>query len=81
MKKQAVLAITLSAMILTAAIMPRPAPAADAETLDRLERLIQQQQAQIEAQRKAIEDLKRQVEGLKAAPPPETAAAPAAAAR
>ena len=65
-------------MILTAAIMPRPAPAADAETLDRLERLIQQQQAQIEAQRKAIEDLKRQVEGLQAAPPP--AAAPVAAA-
>ena len=38
--------------------------AADTETLQRLERLIQQQQAQIEAQAKAIEGLKQQVQKL-----------------
>ncbi len=39
--------------------------AADQDTLDRLERLIEQQQAQIEAQQKALEDLQGQVDALK----------------
>ena len=38
---------------------------ADKDTLDRLERIIKQQQAQIEAQQKALEDLQGQVEALK----------------
>lgn len=42
-----------------------PSYGADAETLDRLEKIIQQQQAQIEAQQKALEQLQEQVEALK----------------
>jgi hypothetical protein len=63
-------------MILAAAILgaARTARAADAATLERLEQIIQQQQTQIEAQQEAIEELRRQVEGLKAPPPPEAAA-------
>ena len=38
---------------------------ADKETLDRLEKIIQQQQAQIEAQQKALEQLQGEVEALK----------------
>jgi len=38
---------------------------ADKDTLDRLERIIKQQQAQIEAQQKALEELQVQVEALK----------------
>ena len=38
---------------------------ADQETLDRLEKIIQQQQAQIEAQQKALEQLQGEVEALK----------------
>ena len=41
--------------------------ATDRESLDRLERIVQQQQAQIEAQARAIEELKSQVEALKEA--------------
>jgi cell division protein FtsB len=77
-KRRTVLTSTLSAIILTAVFtlgMLQPAQAMDAKTLDRLERIIQQQQTQIEAQQKAIEDLRQQVEELKTAPPPETAAA------
>ena len=42
-----------------------PAYAADNETLDRLERIIKQQQAQIEAQQKTLEQLQGEVEVLK----------------
>ena len=42
-----------------------PAYAADNETLDRLERIIKQQQAQIEAQQKTLEQLQGEVEMLK----------------
>ncbi len=38
---------------------------ADKETLDRLEKIIQQQQAQIEAQQKVLEQLQGEVEALK----------------
>jgi len=38
---------------------------ADKDTLDRLERIIKQQQTQIEAQQKALEELQGQVEALK----------------
>jgi uncharacterized coiled-coil protein SlyX len=49
---------------------------ADQATLDRLEKIIQQQQAQIEAQQKALEQLQGEVEALKgrAATPTEDAA-------
>ncbi len=42
-----------------------PAYAADNETLDRLEKIIKQQQAQIEAQQKTLEQLQGEVEVLK----------------
>ena len=42
-----------------------PAYAADNETLDRLEKIIKQQQAQIEAQQKTLEQLQGEVEALK----------------
>ena len=42
-----------------------PAFGADQETLDRLEKIIRQQQTQIEAQQKALDDLQQQVEALK----------------
>ena len=48
---------------------------ADKETLDRLEKIIKQQQAQIEAQQKALEQLQGEVQALKG----QTAMAPAAA--
>ena len=50
--------------------------AADKETLDRLEKIIQQQQEQIAAQQKALEQLQGEVEALKgqAATTPEAAA-------
>lgn len=79
MEKRTILALALSAMVLTAAALPGPAPAADAETLDRLERLIREQEARIEAQQQAINALKRQVESLKAAQPAEAPPARAAA--
>ena len=41
------------------------AGAADEKTLDRLEQIIQQQQAQIEAQQKALEQLQGEVQTLK----------------
>lgn len=42
-----------------------PAYGADKETLDRLEKIIEQQQAQIEAQQKTLEQLQGEVEALK----------------
>lgn len=42
-----------------------PVHGADAETLDRLEKIIQQQQVQIEAQQQALEQLQGQVEAMK----------------
>ena len=42
-----------------------PAYGADNETLDRLEKIIEQQQAQIEAQQKTLEQLQGEVEALK----------------
>jgi len=45
-----------------------PAHGADQETLDRLEKIIEQQQRQIENQQKTLEDLQNQVEALKDRP-------------
>ena len=45
-----------------------PAHSADQETLDRLEKIIEQQQSQIENQQDALEDLKDQMEALKDGP-------------
>ena len=45
------------------------AHAADDETLERLEKIIQQQQEQIAAQQKALEQLQGEVKALKAASP------------
>ena len=45
-------------------VMVNPAAATDEQTLERMERLIKQQQAQIEAQAKALEKLQKQVEEL-----------------
>jgi histone H3/H4 len=44
--------------------MVGPAAATDEQTLERMERIIKQQQAQIEAQAKALEKLQKQVEEL-----------------
>ena len=44
--------------------MAAPTVASDAQTLERMERIIKQQQAQIEAQAKALEKLQQQVEAL-----------------
>lgn len=55
----AVLAFVSGFMVLS------PAFGADQETLDRLEKIIRQQQSQIEAQQKALDNLQQQVEALK----------------
>jgi hypothetical protein len=49
-----------------------PADAADEATLERLEKIIQQQQEQIATQQKALEQLKGEVEALKGASPAAT---------
>ncbi|MGD8701459.1 MAG: hypothetical protein PVH26_03415 [Desulfosarcina sp.] len=49
-----------------------PAFGADKETLDRLEKIIRQQQSQIEAQQKALEQLQGEVAALKGASPAAT---------
>lgn len=56
-----VAAFTLSCIVLG---MAGSADAVDDQTLERMERLIQQQQAQIEAQAKALEKLQQQMETL-----------------
>ena len=53
--------------------------AVDEDTLKRLEQLVTRQQAQIEAQARAIEDLKKQVQALSKTAEQKPPAAPAAA--
>jgi len=54
-----------AAVLVSGFMVSSPVLGADQETLDRLEKIIQQQQSQIEEQQKALEDLQEQVEVLK----------------
>ncbi|WP_319524114.1 porin [uncultured Desulfosarcina sp.] len=54
-----------AAAFVSGIMVSSPAFGADQETLDRLEKIIRQQQTQIEAQQKALEKLQQQVEALK----------------
>jgi len=56
---------TTSVLLVSGFMVSLPAFAADQETLDRLEKIIRQQQSQIEAQQKALDVLQQQVETLK----------------
>ncbi|WP_319407908.1 porin [uncultured Desulfosarcina sp.] len=51
--------------VIVCVLSPFSADGADKDTLDRLEKIIKQQQAQIEAQQKALEQLQGQVEALR----------------
>jgi hypothetical protein len=63
----------LSAVTLLLCVLATfPADAADEATPDRLEKIIQQQQAQIEEQQKALNQLQGEVENLKGASPAAT---------
>jgi len=54
-----------AAVLVSGFMVSSPVLGADQETLDRLEKIIRQQQSQIEEQQKALEDLQEQVEVLK----------------
>jgi hypothetical protein len=62
------LAPGLAALAVLSLLFAGPARGADPETLDRLEKIIEQQQRQIENQQKTLEDLQNQVEALKDRP-------------
>ena len=72
--KRVVQALLLSLPIIVLTLASPAGAAMDEETLKRLEEIVQQQQAQIEKQAQAIEDLQKQIEVLR-----QTAAEPAAA--
>jgi uncharacterized coiled-coil protein SlyX len=65
MRKWRLVLCAVSVLLVSGFMVSSPVLGADQETLDRLEKIIRQQQTQIEAQQKALDDLQQQVEALK----------------